>query len=136
MVGEGGADNVHHVVGNQGANLGVKGRTIIAGVGALGPLEGGGKGRSDMKSERRFVGVVCGDEAVVAGGICRRSVVDKCLRHCTRLDGLTSVGQQHHFGGTVPVVVFLSVVSLGQIAAEVERELTVKLNIGLIFPVI
>ena len=60
VIGEGGTDQVDDIAGDEAADLGIEGRTVISGIGALGPLEGGGQRGGEVKGQRRLIGVMGG----------------------------------------------------------------------------
>ena len=81
-----------------------------------------------MESERGVVVFVCGEEAVVAGGVGDSFIVKKGLGGSCGLDGLIAMCQQHDFGG------FISVVC--RTTTKVARKFAVQADVVLVFGVV
>ena len=81
-----------------------------------------------MKSERGVVVFVCGEEAVVAGGVGGSFIVKKGLGGSCGLDGLIAMCEQDDFGG------FISVVC--RTTTKVARKFAVQADVVLVFGVV
>ena len=132
VIGKRGSEEFRLAAADEAGETGIESRSVIVrpgpGVGIFCPLQRGGERGSDVKCERRVVGLVCLEHPEITRRAAGGFIIHQVLNDTGRLDRLVSVCEEHDFGTFAAVIRARS--------AEVTRHLSIEADVVLVFPVI